>query len=214
MRKWAHAMKFEAELALCDDMCNMMVQVMYPKSSTMYSLRSKRTMSEASAQSWLESLISSHRKFYLEGRTFAEGEGVEPGPQLCLVLAGTSEWAVLLVQHIFKLYKQKKHPDACWERIQDFFLGLRACCMPKEGAEAVGWGDMNEQERVKRIFLVRASHTLLQIATRLWHPTRQSIFQQFLFIARTAGKCCGSICWCEMTKVLCMIRIGAKRQHG
>ena len=113
-------------------------------------------------------------------------EGSDLGTSLCSVLAGTAEWATLYVRHCFRLYKRGMR-DECWKHLETFFFGLRACCTEVDAIGGRGWSDMTVEERRERVVLVQRCRTMLQLAGRLWTAARNGPFQQFLFVARTAG---------------------------
>lgn len=113
-------------------------------------------------------------------------ESSDLGTSLCSVLAGTSEWANLYVRHCFRLYKRNMK-DECWKHLETFFFGLRACCTEVDAIGGRGWPDMTTEERRERVVLVQRCRTMLQLAGRLWTAARNGPFQQFLFVARTAG---------------------------
>ena len=117
---------------------------------------------------------------------YETSEGVDLGTNLCSVLAGTVEWATLYVRHCFRLYKRGAR-DECWKHLETFFFGLRACCTEVDAIGGRGWADMSVDERRERVVLMQRCRTMLQLAGRLWGAARNGPFQQFLFVAKTAG---------------------------
>ena len=137
---------------------------------------------------------------------YDNSESSDLGASLCSVLAGTAEWATLYVRHVFRLYKRGMQSE-CWKHLETFFFGLRACCTEVDAIGGRGWPDMSVDERRERVILVQRCRTMLQLAGRLWSTAHNGPFQQFLFVARTAGLG-------RSDSVVELIELETKAHHG
>eukprot|EP00960_Hanusia_phi_P037450 752953-Hanusia_phi.AAC.2 len=159
------------------------VIIMYPKVSPLYSIRSKRIMSEAATQQWLEGLIKSQRQSYLLNSQAANYEGIDE--RLKNAEQSLRDWIILCVQFCHVLFRLPDGSQQFWKYADLFFQGVAKSSFLQRERD---WKKMEAEDQLVWLALMRACESITLMASQLWTSSSKNEFLRFLKISREISR--------------------------
>ncbi|EKX33183.1 hypothetical protein GUITHDRAFT_148091 [Guillardia theta CCMP2712] len=159
------------------------VIIMYPKVSPLYSIRSKRIMSEAATQQWLEGLIKSQRQSYLLHSQAANYEGIDE--RLKNAERSLRDWTILCVQYCHVLFRLPDASQHFWKYADIFFRGVAESKLMQRERD---WKTTEAEDKLVWLAVMRACESVTLMASQLWTSSSKNDFLRFLKISREVSR--------------------------